>query len=99
MLAMGRESKLLRDWLSPQQLTSLIESGWFYVKGSAGGEYKIGPDRFQRTFLKGWGPFSKALTMNHCVQLRYGTQVDRLIGLKVMLENDEPGVRASTQKW
>lgn len=92
-----KDKELLRAWLSPQQFSDLTEKGWFHVKGSARGSYEIGPERFRLLYLKGW--FGKALWTSHCVQLRSGTIVDRLVGLKVMLENDERGVRASAKKW
>ncbi len=91
-----KEAQLLRDWLSPQQLADLTSTGSIRVKGSAGGRYELGIGYFTKIRMD-W--FGKGWPCHYCVRLHSGTSIDQLVGLKVMLENDEVGVRRSANKW
>lgn len=95
MDAVRRARRLLWGYLSMSQRAQYLRRGYFEVRGSSGGRFRIYRRRPQ-TVLDQTGPWE------HCVRTAYfkrglGDELypneDQILALKLMIETDEPGFR------
>jgi len=90
----GRSLQLLAEYLTDKQLTTLIESGWFEIKGSKGNAYVIRVATTGNVYLKPGLRAARTLSFCAMAAIPGGAPIgDQLLAQKVLLETDEDAFR------